>query len=229
MAHIDRESIKNGFFQKMAQAAHDKGLITLTSAEERERSWRQTLSTNPNQDGSVWVFAYGSLLWNPAMHISEKTDAYLEGYHRDFCLQTYVGRGSETHPGLVLGLEQGGSCHGQALKVDPSCIEEEFSVLWSREMVASAYQPLWLPLKTDKEATLYAVAFVMDKNSPQYAGSLNFEQRCIHLAQGEGALGSAADYLFETVNALHGLGINDERLDKYVKRVESLLNESRTE
>lgn len=222
MTHIDRESIKSGFFQKMAQEAHEKGLISLTTAEDRERSWRKALAENPNSDGSVWVFAYGSLLWNPAIHLTDKVDAYLAGYHRDFCLRTFVGRGSETQPGLVLGLEQGGCCHGQALLIDPSCIEEELSVLWSREMVASAYLPCWLPLKTDRPSPIHGIAFVMDTASPQYAGHLNFEQRCFDLAHGEGALGSAASYLFETVKALQKLGISDDRLNHYVEKVTPL-------
>jgi cation transport protein ChaC len=219
VAHIDRDAIKNGFFQNMAKEAHEKGLIELTSAEARERCWRKMLATNPNTDGSVWVFAYGSLLWNPAFHLVDQTDAKLYGYHRDFCLRTYIGRGSEEQPGLVLGLEAGGHCQGRALRVDPCCIEEEIDLLWSREMLSSAYQPHWLTITTDKEQPIFAIAFVMDRQSRQYAGALSFAERCHDLAHGKGALGSAADYLFETVSALNTMGIEDSLLNRYKDKV----------
>ena len=226
MAHINRDAIKNGFFQNMAKEAHEKGLIQLTSADARERCWRKMLATNPNKDGSVWVFAYGSLLWNPAFHLVNQTDAQIDGYHRDFCLRTFIGRGSEEQPGLVLGLEQGGVCHGRALQVDPCCIEEEIDLLWSREMLSSAYQPHWLKVSTDKNDDIYAIAFVMDRESRQYAGTLSFEQRCHDLAHGEGALGTAAEYLFETVHALKEMKIKDELLNRYVESVKRIFQKA---
>ncbi len=222
VSHIDRKAIKDGFFQTMAKEAEAKGLITLTSAEDRERSWRQILETNPNPDGRVWIFAYGSLLWNPAFHLVDQSDAFLDGYHRDFCLRTYIGRGDEHQPGLVLGLEPGGCCHGKALQVDPSCIEEELDVLWSREMLASAYHPRWLPVATGNQTTVHAVVFLMDTDYCHYAGPMSFEERCHDLAHGVGALGAAADYLFDTVKALESMNICDALLEKYVAQVRAI-------
>ncbi len=219
---IDREKIKNGFLQEMAREAEAKGLIKLTSAEDREASWREILRTNPNADNSVWIFAYGSLLWNPAFHLVDRVDAYLDGYHRDFCLRTIIGRGNEKQPGLVLGLEKGGCCHGQVLQIDPGCVEEELAVLWSREMIASAYLPKWKKLDTPHHSDVYAVAFVMDTNYPYYAGNLSFEERCYDLAHGEGPLGRAADYLFETVFALEKMNLTDDLLERYVARVKAI-------
>ena len=223
MAHIDRDAIKNGFFQNMAKEAEAKGLIKLTTPEARKRCWRKMLDSNPNDDGGVWVFAYGALLWNPAFHLVDQTDAYLDGYHRDFCLRTYIGRGSEHQPGLVLGLEQGGCCHGRALLVDPNCLEEEIDLLWSREMLSSAYLPHWLKLDTDKNKDVYAIAFVMDKNYRHYAGAVGFEERCYDLAHARGALGSASEYLFETVSALEKMNITDDLLERYVDQVKKVV------
>lgn len=222
LAHIGRDKIKNGFFQEMAREAEARGLIKLSTEAEREASWRAILQSNPNSDGKVWIFAYGSLLWNPAFHLVDRVDAYLDGYHRDFCLRTYIGRGNFEQPGLVLGLESGGCCHGQALQMDPTCVEEEMSVLWSREMIANAYIPQWHRLKTPDHEALYAVAFVMDQNYRHYAGSMGFEERCYDLAHGTGPLGCAADYLFETVTALENIDLTDDLLERYVTRVKAL-------
>jgi cation transport protein ChaC len=230
MSKISRESIQKGFFQKMAAEAEAQGLIKLTSEEDRENSWRETLRTNPNADGSVWVFAYGSLLWNPAFKLVDQQPAILHGYHRDFNLRTYIGRGCSKQPGLVLGLEQGGSCEGQILKIDPDAIEEEMHVLWSREMVASAYHPVWCEVKcndksitSSKEPKPSAIAFVMDTNYMHYAGELSFQERCHDLAHGTGQLGCASDYLFETVNALRNHGIHDALLESYAAEVEKII------
>jgi cation transport protein ChaC len=219
---VDREAIKNGYFQKMAKEAEEQGLIKLTSQKEREVSWRSILNSNPNPCGSFWIFAYGSLLWNPAFRLVETLDARLEGYHRDFNLRTYIGRGCSKQPGLVLGLEEGGYCQGQILKIDPNHVEEELNVLWSREMLASAYIPHWLDVITNNGETLKAVAFVMDSNYMHYAGHMTFEEKCHDLAHGTGALGCAADYLFETVNALSNLGINDPFMTDCARRVKEI-------
>lgn len=224
MNPINRESLKNGLLQKIAAEAERNGLIHLTSAEEREASWRNTLATNPNADGAVWVFAYGSLLWNPAMHVAEHRDALLTGYHRDFTLRTYIGRGSKEQPGLVLGLEADGCCQGQILRVPDEHVESELSLLWSREMVASAYVPTWLPVTIDSGEQVFAIAFLMDVNYPHYVAHLNFEERCHDLAFAEGALGAAADYLFSTVQTLEKLGIHDELLARYAARVSEIQN-----
>ncbi len=221
MNGVGRDAIKDGFFQKMAAEGERLGLIRLSTAEEREASWREILATNPHEDGAVWIFAYGSLLWNPAFHLVDRRDVRLFGYHRSFCLRTYMGRGSVDQPGLVLGLETSGSCSGQALKVDPRHLEEELSVIWSREMVSGAYHPKWVNLKTP-DGDLPAVAFVMNKGYQQYAGHLSFEEICHHLAHGSGALGCAADYLFETVAAMDKIGIVDKMLHRCEKRVREI-------
>lgn len=220
MKPVTRQSLQNGHFQEMAREAEKQGLIKLTSAAERERSWRELVACNPNANGEVWVFAYGSLLWNPAFHWVRKQRARLDGFHRDFNLRTYIGRGCKEQPGLVLGLEQGGVCEGEILQVQPQTLEEELDILWSREMVASAYQPHWYPMaNVTDDAEIYAIAFVMDVNYPHYAGQMSFAERCHDLAHAQGSLGCAADYLFDTLAALHSHGIHDEKLEQYAAEV----------
>lgn len=221
MNGVGRDAIKDGFFHNMAEEGERLGLITRCSPEDREASWRHMLATNPHKDGSVWIFAYGSLIWNPAFHLVDRVDVRLYGYHRSFCLRTYIGRGSPDQPGLVLGLEPKGSCRGQALKVNPEHLEEELSVIWSREMVTGAYNPRWVDLKT-ATGSIKAVAFVMDPLYPHYAGHLTFEEVCHDLALGSGALGCASDYLYETVAAMDKIGIVDQMLHRCEKRVREI-------
>lgn len=222
MHPLNRDAIKSGYFQKIAKAAEEKGLIKLTSAADREASWRSIFQSNPNTCGSFWVFAYGSLLWNPAFRLVDSKDVRLDGYHRDFNLRTYIGRGNPDQPGLVLGLEEGGCCHGQALKIDPNHIEEELDVLWTREMITSAYTPCWVEVHTENKETVHAIAFVIDTRYKNYAGHFSFEEKCFDLAHGTGALGCAADYLFETINALTKIGISDSWLNKCATRVKEI-------
>lgn len=226
MSKISREDIQNGAIQEMAKEAEALGLVRLTTPKERRASWQAMLAENPNDDGSVWVFAYGSLLWNPACHFTDKIDASLDGYHRDFCLRTYIGRGNLEQPGLVLGLEVGDECHGQVLRLAPDLIDSELDILWAREMVTGAYMPKWLQVQTKQAGPVHAIVFVMDRNYRQYAGELSFEERCTDLALGEGALGRAADYLFDTVHALEEMGIVDDRLERYVHRVRELQSDA---
>lgn len=229
MKPVSRKALQQGFFQKMAEKAQQQGLIKLTSAAEREQSWRQILSDNPNPNGDVWVFAYGSLLWNPAFHWIHKFPAQLTGYHRDFNLRTYIGRGCAQQPGLVLGLEPGGVCQGEVLQVKPSSLDAELSVLWSREMVASAYLPSWHRVtsltETPDQAPVYAICFIMDPHYDHYAGHLSFDQRCHDLSRAQGELGCAADYLFETMAALQAHGIHDELMERYAMEVKRLIGE----
>ncbi|MTI09992.1 gamma-glutamylcyclotransferase [Curvivirga aplysinae] len=226
MNGVGRDAIKDGFFQQMAEEGERLGLIRRCTPEEREASWRHILATNPNECGSVWIFAYGSLLWNPAFHLVDRVDGRLFGYHRSFCLRTYIGRGSPEQPGLVLGLEAGGSCCGQALKVDPTKLEEELDVIWSREMVSGAYHPRWVSLKTD-QGDVPSVAFVMDQDYDNYAGDLSFEEKCHDLAHAQGALGYASDYLYETVAAMDKMGFKDKMLDQCVKRVKEIQSDNK--
>jgi cation transport protein ChaC len=107
-----------------------------------------------------WVFAYGSLLWNPLFPFIEARPATLRGKHRRFCLWSLASRGTTRHPGLVLGLDQGGSCHGVVYRLPAECASAELALLWRREMVVGAYHPRWLRVRAGSHA-LTALAFVL--------------------------------------------------------------------
>src|ERR1700680_2166313 len=121
------------------------GLKILTE-EERAASLRAVLAQRPPGSDGGGVLAYGSLMWNPTIHFLERRPATVEGWHRAFCLGVQAGRGSPENPGLMLGLQPGGTCDGEAFLITEPVMEHELSLLWRREMIADGYIPSWVGL-----------------------------------------------------------------------------------
>jgi cation transport protein ChaC len=205
---LTREQIKSGYIAEMIRS-RDHGLRLLTD-EERAASIRRMLADWRGED--LWVFGYGSLIWNPAFHYEESRRGRIHGYHRRFCLWTPLGRGTPDNPGLVLGLDPGGACTGVAFRVAAAKVEEEFEIIWRREMVAGAYCPTWVRVHSPGSEPWPAVTFVMNPAFERYAGRLPEEAICRTLATAAGELGSSAEYLINTVDHLVELGINDRHL-----------------
>jgi cation transport protein ChaC len=195
------------------------------SDEELEASIAQVLAgASPGTD--IWVFAYGSLIWNPLFHYEERRRATLRGFHRRFCLWSTMGRGSPERPGLVLGLDNGGACCGLAYRLPAGKARGELKLLWQREMVVGSYAPRWARVETAPGAgdracveELRALAFVVNHEHPNYAGRLAFESVAQALASARGQLGTSADYLFHTVDALDAHGLKDAHLERLRDRV----------
>ena len=186
-------------------------LLPLLTDEELEQSWSETLARHPSPGADVWVFGYGSLIWNPAFHFVEKRIARLIGYHRCFCLWTHLGRGTPERPGMVLGLEPGGSCVGVAFRIAAEAVAEEVEVIWRREMVSGAYTPRWTRLST-ADGPVTAVSFVINPEHPRYAEKPPEHEIVASLAHAKGPLGAAREYLDNTVDHLDDLGIHDRSL-----------------
>jgi len=187
------------------------------SDEELAASLAATLAQRPPHAG-WWVFAYGSLLWNPLFPFSESRPATLHGVHRRFCLWSKASRGTCDQPGLVLGLEPGGSCRGVVYRLPEAEVRAELTLLWRREMVTGAYHPRWMRVRSGTR-TLTALAFVVDRTHPQYAGELSLRQQAKVLSCAAGALGSSADYLEHTRVSLITHGIIDPYLESLATSV----------
>src|SRR3546814_9302515 len=114
-------------------------------------------------EGSVWLFGYGSLIWNPAFDYAEKRPATVHGLHRRFCLQTHLGRGSRERPGLVLALDRGGSCRGVVLRIAPENVESELDIVWRREMISHSYRPTWVTAQTS-DGPVRAIGFAINRS-----------------------------------------------------------------
>jgi cation transport protein ChaC len=189
--------------------------IRVLTAAERHASLHAALAQRPEQGDGVWLFAYGSLIWNPTIHVAGRRIARVRGWHRAFCLRTPVGRGTPDNPGLILGLRLGGACQGAALRVAEAGLEHELDVLWRREMVTAGYVPRWLAM-TDAEGAVFGhgLAFTVDPGGPGYEDELEEAEVVRRLATARGELGSSAEYLFRTWAGLRGMGINDPHLDR---------------
>ena len=220
---LTREMLLDGGILRMI--AETSPALQVLSAEERAASLSQTLAARPSGTDGVWLFAYGSLIWNPALHFEERCNARIQGWHRSFCLSTIAGRGTPAAPGLVLGLDRGGACRGAAFRVAEDHIATELPLLWQREMLSGSYRPRWVSVRDDAGQVFgAAIAFTICRDGPYYTGRLARAELVGRLATAAGALGSSADYLFNTRDGLRSLGIRDrwvEDLADDVHRVRS--------
>ncbi|EKV32211.1 Cation transport protein chaC [Caenispirillum salinarum AK4] len=217
---LTRESIRDGILQDMLERSGVS--IHVTTEEERHASIAAMLGGRGTPAEDVWVFGYGSLMWNPAFHHAEQRLGTLPGWHRRFCLWTPLGRGSPDNPGLVLGLDNGGSCRGVAFRIRAAQAWEELDIVWRREMVSDGYTPRWATVRTDA-GPVRAIAFTINHGAPRYAGKLALEDAARVIAHAEGGLGSCAEYLMSTVDHLDEMGIPDRRLHALRDRVKALL------
>ncbi len=168
-----------------------------------------------------WVFAYGSLIWNPEFPYIDKAPALLRGYHRSFCLYSWHYRGTRDRPGLVLGLDRGGSCRGVVFRVAAADAAQAKELLWEREMIGHAYRPVQVPV-AHAGGRVTAQTFVVLRDNPQYAGGLDPESTARLIATSCGDRGANTDYLWNTVAHLHDMGIADAGLDALARRVREL-------
>lgn len=164
----------------------------------------------------LWIFGYGSLMWRPGFAFVERVPARVIGLHRSLCVYSVGHRGTPEKPGLVLGLDRGGACRGIAYRVTASERAATLSYLRARELMSGIYvyrETLRaISLTGNRERSVRALCYVVDRSHPQYAGRLTLEQQLHHVRQGHGGSGSNRDYVLETVSALEALGVCDRDL-----------------
>ena len=214
---ITRETLLNGSMLALQRRHADKhpDMHWRTEAEMAEGLALVLGQLGKNED--LWVFGYGSLIWNPAFHYEEKRCALLRGWHRRFCLKMYAGRGTLEAPGLVLALDRGGACRGVAFRIAAANVEQELSLLWQREMYGGAYNARWVSLESAgnwKGEKFRALTFVINHAHPRYMAELSVEQTAALIATGCGELGSCREYLENTVAHLLELGVRDTNLTR---------------
>lgn len=197
------------------------------SDAERNQSMQHSLAHwTPGTD--VWVYGYGSLIWRPEFDFLEQRHARLHGYHRSLCLWSHINRGTPERPGVVFGLDNGGSCRGMAFRIAGHEVPEAFDALWRREMPSGAYIPRWLPCHTE-HGMVNALVFVMNRSYQGYVPRMPLEQ-LIHVIYGaHGINGPCIEYVMETAEALKRSKIEDKRLQSLVQALQnssSLLSSS---
>lgn len=184
----------------------DRGAHKLMS-EEDLAAWLDRILLE-HDEGDLWLFGYGSLMWNPELVFAESRPALLKGWHRRFCLWQWRYRGSRHHPGLMLALDRGGACRGIAYRIAAPDVRDKIAAVWRREMLGNGYRPRWVKLTT-MQGPLRGLTFVANHGGERYAGRISDEIVADHIAQACGENGASAEYLLETVLRCEELGIHD--------------------
>lgn len=171
-----------------------------------------------NGRSPLWVFGYGSLIWKPELVFDRRITARVHGYHRRLCLWSRINRGTPECPGLVAGLDRGGSCAGVAYRVPGDAVRAQFERLWEREMFMGSYAPRWLDCRPVDGSRVPALAFVVRQDAPNYAGRLTEAQILDVFRRGScGRFGTSLDYLVNTVRSLHEHGLRDPHFERLVR------------
>ena len=160
----------------------------------------------------IYIFAYGSLLWNPTVDYEEECLAKIYGFHRSFCMKTNLGRGSFKKPGLMLGLDRGGSCRGSALKLKKSEAIKNIDILFRREMVTGAYKPKLLKTILEDGRKVISLAFTVDKKHKNYFQNKAIQTKANMISNAHGFLGTCEEYFSNTLQSLSELNIVDSEM-----------------
>lgn len=182
----------------------------------------EPVTAPPDLPQPLWVFGYGSLIWDPGFPVAERRIARVAGWHRSFCMRSIHHRGTPDAPGLVLALDQaeGAACDGVAFRVTPGAEEATLTALRARELVSSAYLEAWLPVTTTA-GDLQALTYVIDPGHVQYC-HLELEEQARIIAGATGGRGPNRDYLWATASHLAKLGIADPDLEWLAAEVRRL-------
>lgn len=173
---------------------------------------------------AMWVFGYGSLLWNPGFEVAEGVIGTLPGYARSFCMRSIHHRGTEEKPGLVLALDRqpDHACTGMALRVAPGQEAHTLDYLRERELISSAYVEKTLDVTLCDDRVVSAVVYVVDEDHAQYCGGLPLEEQAQIIARAVGGRGPNTEYLYNTAEHLAEIGLQDPDLEWLNRRVRAL-------
>ncbi len=173
---------------------------------------------------TMWVFGYGSLLWNPGFPVARSEHATLHGYARSFCMSSIHHRGTEENPGLVLALDEQteAKCTGLALAVEAGHEDRTLQELRDRELISSAYVEKMLDVHLHDGQVVTAVTYVIDEDHVQYCGGMPLEEQAQIIAHAVGGRGPNTEYLYNTAEHLTEIGLHDPDLEWLAQRVRSL-------
>ncbi|PTY37280.1 hypothetical protein BGP77_02780 [Saccharospirillum sp. MSK14-1] len=173
----------------------------------------------------MWVFGYGSLIWNPEMAVVEDGAASLAHYRREMCIKATVHRGSPEQPGLVLGIryQAGGCCEGHAFRLDQAQLQPSLHRLIERELVTDCYVPLWLPIDLSDGRSVSALTMVVNESHPQFVQP-DLDDKVEMIRHAVGGRGSSRDYLLNIARHLSENDIRDAEIESLVVRLQSQRN-----
>jgi cation transport protein ChaC len=204
------------------QRARDQGRAADWRWSDEQLEATRIALLGREREHDLWVFGYGSLMWDPGFHFAEVRLAELPRHRRRFSCRTALGRGSPECPGLMLTLEPGaGCCSGLAFRIDAQLVAHESGMLWRREMIRGIYQPRLLPVRTPQGA-VSALVFAANPAHDDHVGELPLDEAAAIIARAEGVLGTNRQYLEQLVWQLEHLGLDDRYLQQLLQRVRSL-------
>lgn len=215
---LTRDLISTGAYLQAFDAVPDGIRWT---AEQVRTSLCETLTRRP-KGTPVWLFAYGSLIWNPLFKFEAKERAVLHGWHRSFCIRIIAGRGQHDKPGRMLALESGGRTEGVAFRLSEKELAHELGLVWTREMVTGVYVPQWSEISMPDGSSALAIVFVMNHDHPFYEVDSSVSSVAPAIAVASGKLGSNADYVFRLDDSLRACGFHDP----YVAAVATAVKET---
>ncbi|MFJ4064391.1 gamma-glutamylcyclotransferase [Pseudomonas sp. NPDC089996] len=203
---MTRDTLLNGEYLR----AHEALLPTeiLWSMADIEESMASTLSRR-DESAPVWLFAYGSLMWNPLVEYEEVQPATLEGWQRQFSIRLTSGRASAESPGRMLSLGPGGRTEGIAFRLPEQDLERELKLAWVREMVAGFYRPEWMPIRLQNGRIASALVFAGRADHPMYEVDNSSQTVAQVVINAKGYLGSNAEYVHQLKAVLAEFGISD--------------------
>ena len=213
---ITREALRDGSLLARVRANVLPGMMVRSDAEIEASLDAILAGHDPAQE--VWLFAYGSLLWNPAIRFEAREPALLRGWRRRYAFWLRMGRGSPERPGLMLGLDRGGSCYGIGYRIAAPA-RDELLLVWRREMFGRAYIARWVSIVI-RGAPVRAVTFTANRHYDTYVGSLTDEEAATAIATAKGTLGTCAEYLHQTLAHLHEVGLTDRGLERIAALVD---------
>ncbi|MDO5056588.1 MAG: gamma-glutamylcyclotransferase [Lautropia sp.] len=234
MSVITREYLESGaYLASFIDTPH----IKWWTREQIAASLHATLAQRPNPDAPVWLFGYGSLIWNPAFFFAEQQRATLQGWRRSFCMRLIAGRGRPEHPGRMLALD---ACHasngpaphnhpwaehwphqttGIAFRLDEQQLEHELMLVWMREMIGGTYTPRWQDVLLADGRIVQAILFTINRHAPFYETDTRIHTVAPIIATASGHLGHNIDYLLDLDRALHQHHIHDPYIQDLIDAV----------
>ncbi len=190
--------------------------------DAREANRQEVLAGRLSDD--LWVFAYGSLIWDPAVYVEEYRFGSLRGWRRTFCMRIEGGRGNREQPGLMAALETGGRCEGVVFRLPAALVDQETEYMWRREMFAGAYRPIFQEVATP-QGFVDALVFVMDQNNYRYAPGIPHNEAAKIIGEAQGRLGTNFEYLDLLVCHFDKIGIEDVEIRRLHALTTELLNQ----
>lgn len=213
---ITREHLERDHARECLRGSATERLVL--SADQLAESLDRSLSEIP-AGSDVWLFGYGSLVWSPCVQFIEHRLARISGFHRRLCLWSHINRGTPEKPGLVFGLDRGGSCLGIAFRIRADSARRELELVWRREMLTGAYEPRWLRARSTR-GRMDVLAFVIDRRCPGYAGRLSEQAMVEIVSRAHGLYGTNLDYVRRTAESLLAHGVSDSGVLRLHRRLE---------